>query len=791
MRFGLICRTVQDGKTGKRLHILLVDKRRLFVLLLICILISIRIPSLGGTFMGTVYRFSDTERKVLEMLPTPLAVYQFVDRHVYTLALSDGFCELFGYTDRADAYRLSNQNALNNTHPDDVGRLGDAIHRFAVEGGKYEVVFRAKKYLGQEQDCRIVHGIGKHVYTDTGERLAYVWFTDEGEYTEDESTQAATLNKMFNHALHEESFLKANYYDNLTGLPNMTHFFTLAEEGKAALKEKGEKAALLYMNLDGMKGYNDNYGFAEGDKLLKAFARLLEQSFENENCCHISADHFAVHTEEAGLEDALHSFFAEAKGLNGGNSLPIRVGIYSDSLEKVPVSTACDRAKTACDAIPKTGASCFRFYSVKMRNEIKKRQYILSHLDRAIAEKWIQVYYQPIVRAVGGRVCNEEALARWIDPVKGFLSPVDFIPTLENAGLIYKLDLYVLEQVLEKIRLTEAEGLYVVPQSINLSRADFDACDIVEEIRKRVDASGISREKLTIEITESIIGRDFEFIKTQVERFRSLGFPVWMDDFGRGYSSLDVLQSIQFDLIKFDMSFMRKLEEGDSGKIILTELMKMATSLDVDTICEGVETENQVRFLQTIGCSKLQGFYFLKPIPMDRILERYRKGVQIGFENPEETRYYDAMGRINLYDLSFLASLDENEFRNTFDTIPMAIIEVNAAGDRVQFVRSNQSFHDFMHLAAGFDPHDSSVQYAVPKSGTGSVFMRALRTCCTDSDRAFIDEKNEDGTVVHSFVRRIITNPVNGNIAVAVAVLSVESPRKDTMPADGSGSGKP
>ncbi len=738
--------------------------------------------------MGTVYRFSETERKILEMLPMPLAVYQFVDRHVYTLAVSDGFCELFGYPDRADAYRLSNQNALNNTHPDDVGRLGDAIHRFAVEGSKYEVIFRAKKYLGQEQDCRIVHGIGKHVYTDTGERLAYVWYTDEGEYTEDESTQAATLNKVFNHALHEESFLKANYYDNLTGLPNMTHFFTLAEEGKAALKERGKKAALLYMNLDGMKAYNDNYGFAEGDKLLKAFARLLDHSFGNENCCHISADHFAVQTEEAGLEDALHRFFAEAKGLNGGNSLPIRVGIYSDCLEEVPVSTACDRAKTACDTIPKTGSSCFRFYSVKMRNEIKKRQYILSHLDRAIAEKWIQVYYQPIVRAVGGRVCNEEALARWIDPVKGILSPADFIPTLENAGLIYKLDLYVLEQVLEKIRLTEAEGLYVVPQSINLSRADFDACDIVEEIRKRVDASGISHEKLTIEITESIIGRDFEFIKTQVERFRSLGFPVWMDDFGSGYSSLDVLQSIQFELIKFDMSFMRKLEEGDSGKIILTELMKMATSLGVDTICEGVETENQVRFLQTIGCSKLQGFYFLKPIPMDRILERYRKGVQIGFENPEETRYYDAMGRINLYDLSFLASLDENEFRNTFDTIPMAIIEVNAAGDRIQFVRSNQSFHDFMHLAAGFDPHDSSVQYAAPKSGTGSVFMRALRTCCTDSDRAFIDEKNEDGTVVHSFVRRIITNPVNGNIAVAVAVLSVESPRKDTMPAYESGS---
>ena len=126
-------------------------------------------------------------------------------------------------------------------------------------------------------------------------RLAYVWFTDEGEYTGNDSTQAATLNKLFNHALHEESFLKANYYDSLTGLPNMTYFFALAEEYKTALKEKGGNAALLYIDLDGMKSFNDNYGFAEGDKLLKAFAALLDHSFGSENCCHVSADHFAVY----------------------------------------------------------------------------------------------------------------------------------------------------------------------------------------------------------------------------------------------------------------------------------------------------------------------------------------------------------------------------------------------------------------------------------------------------------------------------------------------------------------
>ena len=733
------------------------------------------------------FSFAESELRILEMQPTPLAVYQFVDRHVYTLALSDGFLKLFGYSDRADAYRLSNQNALCNTHPDDVARVGDAVHRFAVDDEPYEVIFRAKRYEGQGETCRIVHGVGRHIYTDSGVRLAYVWFTDEGEYTGDDDTQASTLNQAFNSALHDESFLKANYYDNLTGLPNMIHFFALAGEGKAALDALGRRSAILYFDLNGMKNYNANFSFAEGDRLLKAFAQVLERAFGNENCCHINADRFVVFAEEQGLEPTLRRVFRETKALNGGNSLPVRVGIYSFGIEDVSMSAACDRAKYACDTLPKSDISGFLAYNREMRSEIHRRRYILSHLDRAISEKWIQVYYQPIVRAVNGRVCDEEALARWIDPVEGFLSPADFIPTLESAGMIYKLDLYVVDQVLEKIRTLQAEGLYIVPQSINLSRTDFDACDMVEEIRRRVDEAGIGRDKLTIEITESILGRDFEFIRTQVDRFRSLGFAVWMDDFGSGYSSLDVLQSIRFDLIKFDMSFMRKLEEGDSGKIILTELMKMATALGVDTICEGVETQEQARFLQTIGCSKLQGYYFLKPVPLGTILERYRKGLQIGFENPNETGYYDAVGRINLYDLSFMARVDKNVYQNTFDTIPMGIIEISQSGDRVRFVRFNPSYRSFMSRVAGRDVSDSQSWFPAPQTGPGYVFMRQVRDCCLNRERIFIDEQTWDGTVVHSFARRVFTNPITGDSAIAVAILSIERPREHAISTEYAG----
>ena len=517
------------------------------------------------------------------------------------------------------------------THPDDSAWIADAAFRFATEEIPYDVIYRTKKK--NTSDYFIIHSIGKHVYTKDGVRLAQVWYTDEGKYCVECSENKSGLNGLLNKALHEESLVKASNFNFLTGLPSMTYFFELAEIGKKTILENGGKPALLFMDLNGMKYYNAKNGFSEGDKLLQEFAHIIADIFHSENCCHISGDHFTVYTNEEGLEDTLHKLFKRCSKLNGENSLPVRAGIYRTSLEDVPVSVACDRAKFACDSIRNTFESSFNYYNynAELSDDAERRQYVLSNVDRAISEGWIKVYYQPIVRAVNGHVCDEEALARWIDPVRGFMSPAHFIPYLEDAKLLYKLDINMLEQVLVKMKYQKEHGFNIVPHSVNLSRSDFEACDIVEEVRKRVDASGIGRDMITIEITESVIGNNFDFLKKQIERFRELGFPVWMDDFGSGYSSLDVLSSIKFDLIKFDMIFMRKFEADPKRKIILTELMRMANSLGLDTICEGIETEEQVHFLQEIGCSKLQGFYFSKPIPLEQILEKYKNGTQIGY----------------------------------------------------------------------------------------------------------------------------------------------------------------
>ena len=399
------------------------------------------------------------------------------------------------------------------------------------------------------------------------------------------------------------------------------------------------------------------------------------------------------------------------------------------------------------------------------------RQYIIENFAKALNEKWITVYYQPIIRAVNGRVCDEEALARWIDPVKGFLSPADFIPVLEESRQIYKLDLYILERVLEKMKLMTEQGYHMVSQSINLSRSDFDMCDMVEEICSRLDKAGVPHNKINIEITESILVNDFKFMLSQIERFKSLGFSVWMDDFGSGYSSLNTLSRIPFDLLKFDMVFMRNFDAGENGKIILAELMRMAAALGKDTVCEGVETKEQVEFLQEIGCSKLQGFYYSKPVPIERIVERCKIKTNVIFEDPNETQYSELIGSINLHDLSVLSQGDKYGFTNFFNTFPMAFMEIDS--ETVRYVRANKSYGDFMERYFSMKQERDEVPIKMVMQGPGAAFMMILKQAAKEGNPMFVDERLPEGSKAHYYISRLAENPLTKKISIVIAVLSV------------------
>lgn len=722
----------------------------------------------------TTYKFSEQEKMMLESIQQPYAVFQY-DNKVIPLALSEGFVNLFGYNSKESAKRdlIQNNTMYLYVHPDDLAKVEGETYNFIVHDEKYDIVYRSRN--NSTRDYKMIHSQGKKVTAPDGTVLIHIWYTDEGIYSEPFEELNTKLNRLLSSALQRENFMKANGYDVLTGLPNMTYFFEHTDKWKDDILSKNRKPVIIFFNLRGMRYYNQDNGVASGDNLLKAFAKILTYYFNKDQCCRVGSDHFVVSTVDENLEEILANIFENTKSLNFGVSLPVAAGIYSITKQNEPTSSACDKAKFACNAIRKIHESTFNYYNQDLLDKFTKREYIVTNLDRAIKEKWIQVYFQPIVRAVNSKVCDEEALARWIDPVNGFMSPADFIPVLEEAELIYKLDLFILEQVLEKMQKQKEFNLHVVPQSINLSRADFDSCDIVEEIRRRVDDSGFPRNMITIEITESIIGKNFTYMKEQVERFQKLGFSVWMDDFGSGYSSLNVLQNIRFDLIKFDMSFMRKLDEGKEGKIILTELMNLATSLGVDTICEGVETEHQRQFLLDIGCSKLQGYYFCKPIPFEEIVSRYKHGKQIGFEIPETSEYYETISRINLNNLTVISGAQNRENLSSYNSLPMAVFEIR--GDVGYLLRSNQAARDFIKR-----------YYSIDLNIEGSVFIKnddlfkhnVVSICCETGVSSFYDEVLANGSIIRLFARKIASNPVTGYQAVIHGVLSVSAPNDRT-----------
>ncbi|MBR6908833.1 MAG: EAL domain-containing protein, partial [Lachnospiraceae bacterium] len=399
-----------------------------------------------------------------------------MEGRVTPLLVSDGFCDLFDI-DRESAIDQMTNHTYDVDHPDDVARLGEAGLAFAIEGKDYDVVYRTSSKKGY----KIIHSRGKHIYTPSGERLAVIWYIDEGMYRDENKS---VFDQAFENTVRSTVDVSGHNYDSVTGLPVTNYFFKVAESARSKILERGNDPVLLYIDFNEMRNYNIKYGFNEGDKLLVGLAKILVSHFSNINCCRFGSDRFVVISEDTDIEKKLTEIFEETKSLNGGRSLTLRVGIYKHSQGDYSVGIACDRAKMAADMTKDRFKSTFNYYDESMLNAARQRQYVLENLDTAIRRGWIQVYYQPIVRSANGRVSDEEALARWIDPIMGFMSPGQFIPVLEDSKQIYKLDLYVLDQVLKKIKTIEENHLHVVPCSINISRSDFEMCDIVEEIRK-------------------------------------------------------------------------------------------------------------------------------------------------------------------------------------------------------------------------------------------------------------------------------------------------------------------
>ncbi len=410
--------------------------------------------------------------------------------------------------------------------------------------------------------------------------------------------------------------------DELTGLLTRKTF----QERAGKILNSEENLAIVWLNLDNFKMYNKRFGFEKGDELLKDTAGIISTIYSEKSMrARFSDDNFVILTDWTSVEmntEMIQQYLYEYRE---DVSLRLRAGIYFPSKNE-DIRSSCDRAKLACDSIRKNHSMNSCMFHEGMSRKLALQQYILDTLGLAINQNRIQVLYQPIVRLSTGKICETEALTRWTDPELGAISPAEFIPTLEQYREIHKLDIHSLNQVCKDYRTRIEQGLSVVPVSVNLSRLDFELCNIFQEVELAVMTNDISREMIRIEITESVNDDDVAILNLGIEKFRAMGYEVWMDDFGSGYSSLNVLKDYNFDTIKFDMKFLRgfDINKSEKAKYIISSNLSMARLMGMQALAEGVENAEQLEYLQSIGFDKAQGYYFGRPMKFEEIfmLER-------------------------------------------------------------------------------------------------------------------------------------------------------------------------
>lgn len=373
-----------------------------------------------------------------------------------------------------------------------------------------------------------------------------------------------------------------------------------------------------YFNLTNFRLYNSLHGLAAGDHCLKYIASVLQQSFPDALISHLSADGFAVLAMKKDLFQTIEVVCSRVNAYINNSNIVLKAGVCLVEEDDIYiVRHTFDMAKIACDTIKTDATRCWAVYTRDMGEALEKRAFVLGNFNAALEKGHIKVYYQPVVRTMTGKICGVEALARWEDPVYGRLTPNVFIPVLEQARLIHKLDCYVLNQVAKQLHYRLANKQPVLPVSINLSRHDFNLMDPFRMVENVISRYDLQRDYIRIEVTETALVKEKHNLIQTLQQFQRSGYQVWLDDFGSAYSSLNVLHNYHFDELKIDMAFLRNFNE--KSRRILKAIVLMAKDLGVHTLAEGAETKAQVDFLKAIGCEKIQGYYWGQPMSYEDI----------------------------------------------------------------------------------------------------------------------------------------------------------------------------
>ncbi|MDY0287590.1 MAG: EAL domain-containing protein [Sphaerochaeta sp.] len=423
---------------------------------------------------------------------------------------------------------------------------------------------------------------------------------------------------LFRRRRYDLSLLRLAYFDEMTGIGNHTLFVESAER---LLEVKGVHYACVVLNIRRFKLINDLFGYSYGDSLLRKIASMLPPvCAKDELFARKEGDRFMLFLKQERAEERVREVLAEMNQIalpdTARFKLEVVGGIFF--LQKpLAIDICIDRASLALDHLKDDHSRSYMVYNEAIREQLLGESELIKDFQEALDRRQFFVLLQPKYYLDTEDVMGAEALVRWNHPTKGLLPPVQFIPVFEENNLITELDMFVLREVCSKLRQWKDEGFVPLPISVNQSRAHLENPTYVTDLVRTVEQFSLEHTLLEFEMTESFFLDNLAHFKAVVSDLRREGFAVSIDDFGSGYSSLNMLKNISFDFLKLDRGFLMEAEDDHRSQMVIQSVIQMAQKLGISIVAEGVETKAQVEMLRAMECTIAQGYYYQRPIPMD------------------------------------------------------------------------------------------------------------------------------------------------------------------------------
>ena len=535
--------------------------------------------------------------------------------------------------------------------------------------------------------------------------------------------------------------------NKLTGLFARIPFFTQTEAFLRVNETAAGKYCLVAIDIEHFKLFNEWYGQVAGDKLLReigAHLNKMRQEFGG-IAGYMGGDDFVIvlPNDEKVLENLKCRITGFVRAYGGHTGFLPAFGFYVIDDISLSASQMYDRAILAQETVKGNYAVRCAYYSSDMKTRLENNHVLLAEVQAGLERDEFIYYLQPKCNLNTGKIVGLESLVRWKHPEKGIVAPGYFIPVMERNGLITELDMKVWEQVCQTLQDWIKSGHRVIPISVNVSSVDIYAIDVVEHFKNLVRKYGLPPEYVELEITESAYVEEYKVITGVAEALRNAGFTVLMDDFGSGYSSLNMLKDVNVDVLKIDMKFL-KMDENtmDKGMGILEAVTRMANIMGLRMIAEGVETEDQINYLLNMGCIYGQGYFFYKPLPVEEIK------ILLNDENNVDYRGIQArkIEHVRFKDL-FQSELASHSILNNI-LGPIAIYDVYC--DNVELLQVNDKYC----LLVGQDPVDLAENVQVmeaihpdDRKKMQNIFQRSYQRLAEGAEGT-VRRRREDGQYI-------------------------------------------